>query len=227
VLCEIPDILTAGEVKQLKQGFTGLRYTDGRPSGGALAGKIKNNLELLPAAGPWEALAQIVMGALMRSERFIHYTFPRKLTNPLFNRYEEGMGYGTHSDLSIMEMGQPQLATRTDLSFTIFLCEPSRYEGGELVVSSALGESRFKPSAGTMVVYPSGNRHRVETVRRGVRLAAVGWVQSYVKSPQHRAVLFELHQAVEHAREQAEGDDALVQELLGVYHQLIRMWSES
>ena len=42
-----------------------------------------------------------------------------------------------------------------------------------------------------MTVYPSATLHRVETVTEGARLAAVGWVQSLIRDPQGREILFD------------------------------------
>jgi PKHD-type hydroxylase len=38
--------------------------------------------------------------------------------------------------------------------------------------------------------------HRVEKVRRGERIAAVGWIRSRVRLAEHRAMIFELESAI-------------------------------
>jgi PKHD-type hydroxylase len=43
-----------------------------------------------------------------------------------------------------------------------------------------------------MVLYPSTTLHRVESVSRGARVAAVSWAQSYIRDPAHRELVFEL-----------------------------------
>ena len=43
-----------------------------------------------------------------------------------------------------------------------------------------------------MITYPSTSLHRVETVTQGVRLVAVSWVQSLIRDPNEREILFEL-----------------------------------
>ena len=67
---------------------------------------------------------------------------------------------------------------RSDLSVTLFLSPPDAYDGGELVVEMALGEQPIKLDAGEAIVYPSSSMHHVAPVTRGVRYAAVTWVQS-------------------------------------------------
>ena len=52
---------------------------------------------------------------------------------PLFNRYGPGRDYGFHVDGAVRQNGEAGWM-RTDLSATLFLCEPESYEGGELVI---------------------------------------------------------------------------------------------
>ncbi|MGC1245436.1 MAG: Fe2+-dependent dioxygenase, partial [Spirulinaceae cyanobacterium] len=81
---------------------------------------------------------------------------------------------------------------RSDVSLTLFLNSPSDYVGGELVIEGADDERKFKLEAGSAVVYPSSTLHRVEEVTKGVRLVTVGWVQSLVRDPYQREILFDL-----------------------------------
>jgi PKHD-type hydroxylase len=81
---------------------------------------------------------------------------------------------------------------RSDVSFTLFLSPPSTYEGGELVIESTDAEQAYKLEAGSVIIYPSSTLHRVEPVTEGVRLVAVAWVQSLVREPSDREILFDL-----------------------------------
>ena len=93
-------------------------------------------------------------------------------------------------------------------------------------VSTLVGENRFKPPAGSVVVYPSLNLHHVSEVTRGVRLAAVSWIQSFVREDDRRELLFELHNVSEKlVGKGIERDDA--DELFNVYHKLMRMWVDT
>ncbi len=58
---------------------------------------------------------------------------------------------------------------RTDLSATLFLCDPESYEGGELVIEDTYGQHRVKLPAGHLVLYPASSLHCVTPVTRGVR----------------------------------------------------------
>lgn len=227
MLLEITDVISGNDLSRLRDGVGALRFMDGRKSAGDHASRVKHNREAVPARGQWEQHARSVMEAVLGNATFLCYALPRKMVDPLFNRYEKGMGYGAHTDVSIMDMGRPQVATRTDLSFTLFLSEPGSYDGGELVVCGDYGDARFKPAAGSMVVYPSGQLHRVEEVTRGVRLAAVGWVQSYVRDPEQRALLYDAYRALEAARAEEPPVQERIDSLSNLYNRLLRMWSET
>jgi PKHD-type hydroxylase len=110
----------------------------------------------------------------------------------LFSRYEAGMSYGRHIDNALMGN---QDFLRSDISLTLFLSPPSTYEGGELVIESTDAEQAYKLEAGSVIVYPSSTLHRVEPVTEGVRLVAVAWVQSLVREPSEREILFDLDTA--------------------------------
>ncbi|MNT47351.1 PKHD-type hydroxylase [compost metagenome] len=75
---------------------------------------------------------------------------------------------------------------------TIFLSEPEDYDGGELVMESAGGETAYKLPAGSAVTYPTTMLHRVEPVTRGTREVAVTWAQSLIRRADHREILFDL-----------------------------------
>jgi PKHD-type hydroxylase len=83
------------------------------------------------------------------------------------------------------------------------------------------GEREARPPAGTLVVYETGVLHQVTPVTRGERLACVGWVQSLVRRPDQREVLFDLW------RVQAGRTDADARLLLSkTVGDLTRMWAE-
>ena len=115
---------------------------------------------------------------------------------------------------------------RSDVSCTLFLSEPEAYDGGGLVVDDTYGEHEVKLPAGDLIVYPSSSLHRVAPVTRGERRAAVGWIQSHVRDPRRRGVLFTLDQARRslHAR---DGGSAEFLQLSQVHSQLLRMWAET
>ena len=121
--------------------------------------------------------------------------------------------------------GMSRQPLRSDVSFTLFLNAPEEYEGGELVVENPAAELRFKEAAGSAVVYPSNMLHHVEEVTRGQRLAAVGWIQSLVRDPGQRQLLYDLEQ-VRHDIVEALPDSAYQERLDRIKENLVRSWAE-
>ena len=133
------------------------------------------------------------------------------------------MPYGDHVDDPIM--GGAAGLYRTDIAITIFLNDPGDYDGGELVIHTAFGENKMKLPAGDAVMYPASSRHRVAEVTRGERLAAGTRVQSLVRDPARRELLYGLNLA----REKLLADAPQAEETAQVnaaYVNLVRMWSE-
>jgi PKHD-type hydroxylase len=114
---------------------------------------------------------------------------------------------------------------RTDVSFTLFLSAPESYDGGELVLDSPAGADTFKLDAGDIIVYPSAMLHHVAAVTRGQRLAAVGWVRSYIRHAAQRELLFELETARRRLFER-EGKTPDGDLLAKCAANLLRMWCQ-
>lgn len=114
---------------------------------------------------------------------------------------------------------------RTDLSATLFLCEPESYEAGELVIEDTYGQHRVKLPAGDLVLYPSSSLHCVTPVTRGVRVALFLWIQSMVRDDKQRAMLFELDRNIQNLKARF-GDSEELLSLLNMYHNLLRSWTE-
>ena len=107
----------------------------------------------------------------------------------------------------------------------MFLNDPTDYDGGELIINTVFGEQKVKLNAGDAVLYPSSSTHRVAEVTRGERLVAVTWLQSTVRDPAKREILFNLAQARETLIKTSAGSQELEQ-LSNGYVNLLRMWSD-
>jgi len=188
MLC-IPEVLTRAELERMRTVLAGAEFADGRATAGYRGRRVKNNLQLSRENAAGNDMALIVEQALWRNETFGWAVWPKQIRGILFSRYEPGMSYGNHVDNAIM--GKANL-WRSDVAFTVFLADPADYDGGELVIESPLGAQEIKLAAGEAVVYPASSVHRVAEVTRGQRLAAVGWVQSQVRDPAQREVLWDL-----------------------------------
>jgi PKHD-type hydroxylase len=202
-------------------------WLDGRSSAGAQAVVRKNNRQLAQDSAPAAQLRELVLAAVQRDPLFFSAALPRRIFNPLFNRYEgDSNHYGAHVDGAVLHSRHPDQWVRTDLSCTLFLSQPDEYEGGELVVRDPGGERRFKLPAGDLLLYPGATVHEVTPVTRGARLASFFWIESMVRSAEQRQLLFDMDMALLQLRQRGEDDPAVVQ-LTGTYHNLLRMWAST
>ncbi len=190
-------ILEQEELARILSILSRQNFVDGKLTSSGPAREVKNNLQAERATGEPGEADQIVLAALSRSHLLHSFAFARRIMLPLFNRYENGMQYGAHVDSAVMGKGNEQI--RTDLSMTIFLSDPAEYDGGELILETPFGEQEIKLDAGEAVVYASTAIHRVAPVTRGMRLAAVTWIQSSVPDERLRAILVDLNQAASQA----------------------------
>ncbi len=85
-------------------------------------------------------------------------------------------------------------------------------------------ERAFQAFGRGCVLYPSTTLHRVEPVRSGTRLCAVGWVQSWIRSPDQREVLFDLDRTIATLFETG-GKTEMFDTLCKTRSNLIRMWA--
>jgi len=224
MLLRIPQVLTPDEVAQCRKRLAEAAWLDGRVTAGHQSAKAKRNLQLAEESAEARELGALVLRALERNVLFMAAALPRHVFPPLFNRYDEGMGFDAHVDNAVRQIGNTPMRIRTDVSATLFLSAPEEYDGGELVVEDTFGTSGVKLPAGDMVLYPATSRHRVTPVTRGSRLASFFWIQSMVAEDTERALLFDLDRAVMELSEAAPDHPALVR-LTALYHNLVRKWA--
>lgn len=225
MLLHIPAILDAPRIAHLRAELDRAEWTDGRETVGDQGARVKRNLQLPDASPLRQRLGAIVLDALAASALFHAAALPRRTLHPRFNRYEGGGHYGFHVDGAVMALpGGEQM--RSDVSCTLFLAEPDEYDGGELVISDTYGEHEVKLPAGDLIVYPSSSLHRVEPVTRGARLASFFWVQSLIRDDAQRRMLFELDASIQ-SLTASGADRAVLLQLTGVYHNLLRQWAET
>jgi len=225
MLLHTPGILDQAQVRAMRQALDQATWTDGRETVGPQGAKVKRNLQL-PDASPLRAeLGRIVLDALAKHPLYHAATLPLRTLAPRFNRYEGGGQYGFHVDGAVMSLPHGE-QLRSDISCTLFLAEPEEYDGGELIISDTYGEHDVKLPAGDAIIYPSSSLHRVTPVTRGARIAAFFWVQSLVRDDGKRRLLFELDASIQ-TLTQTQADPQALLQLTGVYHNLLRQWSET
>lgn len=202
-------------------------WHDGRLSAGSQAVQVKRNEQLAQDSPQAAELRALVLAALRRDPLFFSAALPRKIFNPLFNRYRpQAPAYGAHIDGAVLHSRADGQWVRTDVSCTVFLSDPDEYEGGELTIHDTYGVQRVKLPAGDAVLYPGTSLHEVTPVTRGTRLASFLWIESMVRHDERRRLLFELDMNLLQLRQQV-GETAQTTALSGVYHNLLRMWAST
>jgi PKHD-type hydroxylase len=231
MMVQISGLLSAEQVAHMRSHLSGTDWVDGKVTAGAQSAGAKNNLQVPEDSSAARALGEIVLTALGRNERFMSASLALRVFPPLFNRYDAGMDFGPHIDNAIRFV-KPSLGSsspirvRSDLSATLFLTDPSDYDGGELVVEDTFGTHKVKLNAGDLVLYSATSRHHVTAVTRGSRWSSFFWIQSMIRDEAARAMLLDLDNAVQGLRKE-HGDTEHVVSLTGLYHNLVRRWAEA
>jgi len=114
--------------------------------------------------------------------------------NLQYTTYKKGMFYDWHTDAGLPNAtGLPPLTAPPfqrvqrklerdgeyirKLSFTLQLSDPTDYEGGNVEVQNDAGEKHILPrQKGSIAIFDSRARHRVNEVTEGTRKSIVGWV---------------------------------------------------
>ena len=122
MLFQVPDVLSADELGQIQTELATAEFVDGKTTAGWYAKQVKNNQQL--SRDTSTSLEATVKAALGRHPLFQVAVRPKQIHSLRFSRYDVGMSYGTHADNAMMS------GYRADVSFTLFLSEPTAYEGG-------------------------------------------------------------------------------------------------
>jgi PKHD-type hydroxylase len=228
MLLHLKNLLTVAEVRTARALLgEDAPWVDGRSSAGSQAQTQKHNRQLSQDSDAARQLQAMVLAALKRDPLFFSAALPRKIFNPLFNRYgADGDHYGAHVDGAVLHSAAAKEWVRTDISCTLFLSDPDDYEGGELRVQNSFASRGVKLAAGDAVLYPGTHVHQVTPVTRGVRLASFFWIESMVRSEEQRRLLFDLDMNLLALR-QRHGETGEATALTGTYHNLLRMWAST
>jgi PKHD-type hydroxylase len=227
MLITLDNVLTSEELATMRELLERSSWASGLITAGAQAAQAKNNQQLPEDAQHLAMLRRMVLGALGRNAMFFTAALPLRILPPLFNRYAgDANHYGLHVDSAMFRPAEGNGYVRADVSATLFLSEPDEYDGGELAIEDTFGSHSIKLKAGSMVVYPSSSVHQVAAVTRGQRIACFMFMQSMVRDPGQRRLLFDMDMALLQLR-QSVGETAPVVSLTGTYHNLLRRWAES
>lgn len=222
MLIQLPNVLSKTDLDAVREVLVDAPFVDGKLSAGNVARLVKHNEEVDLHAQEVQQLNNLVMGKLVQHPVYRAAALPMKVAAPFYARYTEGMEYGDHVDDPIMHADKPY---RSDISITIFLNDATDYAGGELAIRTSFGVNEVKLNAGDAIMYPSSSVHHVNKVTSGIRVVAVTWVQSLVRDPAQREILYDLYQVRE--KMLAENpDDELTKQIDRSYVNLVRMWSD-
>ncbi|WP_295214419.1 Fe2+-dependent dioxygenase [uncultured Brevundimonas sp.] len=227
MLLQIPEVFSKAEVAALRARLDAGPWADGNATSGHQSATAKKNLQLPEESDVAKEVSALVVQALNANPMFVAAALPHTIFPPLFNRYEGGDQFGLHVDNAIRQSRTSgAIRIRSDLSATLFLSEPEDYDGGELIIEEMYGSQAIKLPAGDLVLYPSKSLHRVTPVTRGARVSSFMWMQSLVRDDADRETLFRLDIATQRVASEKGPKDQAVIELTGVYHNLLRRWTE-
>ena len=199
-ISEIKNVLDTKTISKVFNIVREARFVDGRISGGTE--RDTNNQELFPESEKYLDLLRVIELGVRENYEFNLTAFPRYMTRPIISRYEVGMFYKGHVDKPVMNFMETKSGlmplgnnyVRSDLSMTLFLSDPASYDGGELSFEVPFNNVKVKLDAGSAVVYPTGSRHQVLPVTRGIRYAAIFWIQTLFPVEAHRQAVFDAYQ---------------------------------
>lgn len=215
----LPKVLNDAELVAIVEQLPQVGFGDGRATNPGST--VKQNLQA-PQEDPANTrIAEIARAALFRHGDLRTLAQPRTLARTTVVRYEPGMTYGWHVDEALFPSTPP---IRSDLSCTVFLSDPADYDGGELVIQLGGQELSYKLAPGDAILYPSTTIHQVAPVTRGVRVAAITWMQSWIADAQQRELLIQLEEARARA---GVADPRLTVLLASVRSNLFRMWADT
>lgn len=226
MLLRVPAVLSKAQLREVRDIIDHATWSDGSITAGTQSAKAKKNFQLPEDGLESQKARTIILEALAGNAEYLTGALPKKIYPPLFNKYEGSNNkFGNHIDNAVRTHAASGKHVRTDISCTLFLTEPSEYDGGELVIEDTFGEQKIKFEAGDMVMYPGSSVHRVEPVTRGARISCFFWTESMVRGDDQRRVLYDLDNSIYKLRQVKDGTPEIVR-LTGVYHNLMRMWSD-
>ncbi len=227
MLVHVSRALAKEEVAYFRGAMAAAEWEDGASTAGANSSFVKKNEQLPPDSEVSRKLGGRLLKALLANPTFVGAAVPLRIFPPLFNRYGVGDHFDPHVDNAVRGDALTGARIRVDLGATLFLSDPSEYDGGDLVVDDVYGSRQFKPPAGDLVLYAAGSLHMVAPITRGVRLASFIWLQSMIRHDEARGLICDLDASIQDLAPRIGRDDPDFRKLAGVYHNLIRYWGEA
>ena len=167
---------------------------DSKVMGNQLAPKIRNSKNAWIPTEHW--IGGLIWYYIQKANRenFLYDLWDIDGGSIQYTHYEPGDYYTWHVDGDItstfkpnikpgsgVNISQDQVLQKGEcvrkLSFSLQLSDAKDYRGGEVEFINSAGERYFAPKQkGTLIVFDSRTKHRVRTVKSGLRKSLVGWV---------------------------------------------------
>lgn len=223
MLLHVPEVLNADELAECRRRFAETSWAVTTPQTGA-----PGNRQLPEESAAAKELEALVLAALSRNTTFFAGALPRHIFPPRLHRHagEQPTGMQVDNAIRYGRNDGAGAALRADLSATLFLNEPDQYDGGDLIIEDTYGTHTVKLAAGDMILFPTSSLYRIEPVTRGERMAVCLWIQSLVRDEAQRRLLLELDVSIQ-SLSQSSAPQADVLRLTGIYHNLLRSWSQT
>ena len=225
MLLQIPQIINQQLLSELRMALQRIDWTPVQANDQNQTSLEPSFFQLMENSIEAKYFGQQILSALESNPLFISSALPAKIYPPFFRKYIENQGHSTKIDSAIKQVQGSSTRIRIDLSATIFLSDPTEYEGAELVIEDNYGTHQIKLPAGHMIIYPSSSLHYLKPVLSGNRISASFFVESMVRDDAKRTILFDMDNSIRSLIQGHPGNSCIPQ-LTGIYHNLLRMWSE-
>jgi PKHD-type hydroxylase len=213
---KIFDLIKPEAVATVTKVVEKLEYADGRLTARGKAKDIKENLQITESNKEARPLFSTIKKLIHSHLGIESYAMIKEIVGMRIACYRDGGYYGWHVDMAAMK------GVRTDLSFTIFLNDPSSYDGGELQIDYGTSVKKFKGKVGQIVVYPTGQLHQVTPVTKGERLVLVGWINSCIPLEEDRIALMRMGMEIQKLSKLLPADKDVELNQLRYLHQQFR-----
>ncbi len=223
MILQLPNVIGPKVIENLFEIVFAGEFVSGLKTAVGSAAQVKSNEQLDTTSDRAQEAGQLLLKTMRANPIFEAATLPARIVPPRFSRYRPGMRYGDHLDAPLMG---DVLPLRTDMAVTVFLAERSSYDGGELVIDTDHGIQRIKGDIGSCVIYPANTLHRVEEVTRGERIVGFFWIQSLVRDPAQRKILFDLSGITQYLDHTSQ-PGGHIETLRRCNANLIRMWANA
>ena len=206
-------VLSQEVAKEILGSVNVMDWSVGQARTKELTGTVKQNKEILHTeSDKAQLLLRAIAKKIMAHNGISLDCIPLMISTPKFSKYTDGEHYKVHTDSPWMG------TTRTDLSCTLFLSDPSTYEGGELCVDG----NKIKGQQGEIAVYECGKPHEVIPVTKGERVCVVTWIQSRIRDKTKRKIISDFRKWLA----KMEDNEKLFFEGNVIYSSLLRRWME-